>query len=201
MRIIISLFILTLGLFEFGCALGPLTSHETARSVGRFNSEISGSYGTAIYGLKWNFGITENWDIGAQYETLSFGYRTKYSFVNSPTGWSFAGALGTGASIGGSHNYIDALASYMGTNWEPYFTLRVVNVTTDPVDVQNNETGTKYFTINSSKYSYGQIFAGSRYWMTKNWLLSMEASTLFPVGGDLTVGSTILGSLALGYRF
>ena len=65
-----------------GCAVGPLVSHETARTVGSSNSEIVGGYGQAGYVLKWNHGFGENFDLGFQYESLSVGFRAKYAFVN-----------------------------------------------------------------------------------------------------------------------
>ena len=81
-----------------GCAVGPLAIHETARTVGKSNHELVAGYGIAGYVFKWNIGLSENWDIGLHWESLSIGLRAKYAFLqNSEKGWSLATAAGTGA--------------------------------------------------------------------------------------------------------
>lgn len=184
-----------------GCAFGPLVSHETARTVGESHHEIVAGYGSPGYAFKWSFGLTKNWDVGVQYESLSLGIRTKYAFLNVENGFSLAAAFGVGSSVGGNHYYGDLLASYMTGSWEPYGTLRIVHVKTDPLDFKDESTGNLKFTIGSAQYDYGQFMLGTRYWFTKNWLLSIEASTLFGFTSDFKVADGFLASAAFGYRF
>lgn len=62
-----------------GCAVGPLVSHETARTVGTTNHELMAGYGQAGYVIKWNYGLNENLDVGLHWESLSIGVRAKYA--------------------------------------------------------------------------------------------------------------------------
>src|SRR4051794_11386575 len=89
-----------------GCAVGPLVSHETARTVGKGHNELVAGYGIAGYALKWNLGLDDSLDVGIHWESLSLGARAKYAFINGREhGWSLASALGAGLSIGGKHYY------------------------------------------------------------------------------------------------
>jgi len=184
-----------------GCAFGPLVNHETARTVGANNHELVGGYGQAGYVAKWTYGLAESLDLGVQFESLSFGIRGKYSFLNVENGFSLAAALGFGSSIGGSHYYGDILASYMAGGWEPYGTLRIVHVKTDPLEFRDEETGDVDFTIGSAQYEYGQFMLGTRYWFTEHWLVSIEASTLFGFTSEFKVANGLLAGAAFGYRF
>lgn len=184
-----------------GCAVGPLVSHETARTVGNSHHEVIGGYGMAGRVLKWNYGLTENLDLGFHLESLSIGIRAKYSFLNRNEGWSLATALGTGTSIGGSHYYGDLIGSYLAGAWEPYGLLRLVQVKTDPWEFQEEDTGQISFTIPSSKYRYGQFILGTRYWFNPHWLFSLEASSFFSLSSDLKMSDTLLAGGSLGYRF
>lgn len=184
------------------CAVGPLVQHETARSVGEGSHDLVGGYGQAGIVAKWNYGITENFDFGMQYESLSFGVRAKYAIVNGKSGgFSLAGAVGAGSSIGGNHMYFDIMTSYLAGTFEPYATARFVQVSTDPADFRNADTGEIAFTVQSANYNYGQAIVGTRIWMSPNWLLSLEASSLFGLGDTVSFSSNVLVGAALGYRF
>jgi hypothetical protein len=142
-----------------------LVQHETARSVGKGDHEIIAGYGQAGYVLKWNAGVTENVDFGIHWESLSFGIRGKYSIINGRSGGlSLAGAIGAGSSIGGSHHYGDVMVSYLSGFFESYATGRFVQVSTDPVEFRNAETGQTAFTVSSAQYNYRQVIVGSRFW-------------------------------------
>jgi hypothetical protein len=184
-----------------GCAVGPLVSHETARTVGTRNSELLGGYGVAGYVAKWNFGLTDDLDVGLHWESLSVGVRAKYAFLNQSAGLSVAGAVGTGVSIGGSHYYGDLIASYLVGHLEPYGTFRYVHVRSDPIELKNTETGEVGFTFPSTNYQYGQIMLGTRYWITPNWILSLEVSNLVAFTSGLRFGNSLLVGGGLGYRF
>lgn len=185
-----------------GCAVGPLVSQEPARTLGYGKHEMIFGAGQAGYALKWNFGVAENVDVGLQWESLSLGLRAKYAFINRKEGgWSVAGAGGIGTSIGGNHYYGDLLASHLADWFEPYGTLRIVHVTTDPVEFKSQTTGVVNFRIQSANYDYGQFMLGSRFWLSKTWMLSVEASTLFPVSAGLGFGSNLIIGAAAGFRF
>ena len=185
-----------------GCAVGPLVNHETGRTVGKHNSELVGGYGRAGYVAKWSFGLGEDVDFGVQFESLSIGIRLKYAFVNNHQGgWSFAGAIGAGDSLGGSHYYGDVIGSYLTGNWEPYGSVRIVHVKMDPLEFKDKDTGSMNFTINVGNYDYGQVMAGTRYWFTQNWLFSAEMSTLFAITSGVKIHDNFLVGGAFGYRF
>ena len=189
-------------LFFSSCAIGPLVSHETARTVGDSNHEIVAGGGQAGYVFKWNYGLSKNFDIGLHWESLSVGIRAKYAFLNQQSGgMSMALALGTGSSIGGSHNYGDVMLSYLTGAWEPYATARFVQVKNDPLKFQNENTGQVDFAVSAFEYQYGQYILGSRIWFNKHWLFSIEASKLYSISSGVTIGSEVIGGAALGYRF
>jgi hypothetical protein len=183
-----------------GCAVGPLVSHDNARTVGKSNSEFMGGVGSAGYLVKWNYGLSENLDFAVQFESLSLGIRAKYSFLNNKEGFSFATALGTGASIGGSHYYADIIGSFLNGSWEPYGLLRVVQVKTDPLELKDEDTGELAFTVDEVEYSYGQAILGTRYWFNKSWFLSLEVSSLFSISNVKFTDEVLVGT-ALGYKF
>lgn len=184
------------------CAIGPLMSFETARTLGRGHHEFVGGYGQAGAAFKWNFGVSENLDFGLQQEAFSFGFRAKYSFINQKTaGFSFAGAVGVGGNPGGSHQYGDLLFSYLDEAWEPYGTLRVVHVNVDAVDFKDENTGRTTFRFPENEFTYGEAMLGTRYWFNPQWSLSVEAAKVFALSTDLTIEGDVLAGAGLGYRF
>lgn len=197
-----SLFALSLfSVFLSGCAVGPLVSHETARTVGSSKHEVIGGYGQAGFVIKWNYGLTENLDFGLHWESLSVGVRAKYALINNNSGWSLASALGTGSSFGGNHYYGDFIGSYLTGSWEPYGTVRAVLVKNDPLEFKDKDTGQVSFTIDKSEYVYGQFILGTRYWFNSNWLFSIEASSLFPISSGFKVEKNVFAGASFGYRF
>lgn len=185
-----------------GCAIGPLVSHETARTVGKGHSELIGGYGMAGYAIKYNYGVADNLDLGIHWESLSIGVRAKYAFKNGgENSWSWAAAGGIGASIGGSHYYGDFTGSYLFKAFEPYATLRLVHVKNDPLEFKDQNTGEVDFTVDLPDYNYGQGIIGTRYWIDPHWLLSLEAGSVFSLTSGLSIGQAIFINGAFGYRF
>lgn len=201
MRLLVKLAFVLAFNFLAACAVGPLVSHETARTVGDNNHELVGGYGQAGYVFKWNYGITDKFDIGLHWESLSIGVRVKYMFLGGGEGFSMAAAAGTGSSVGGSHYYGDLMSSWLIKRWEPYLTARFVHVKTDPVELRDKDTGHFNFTIPSVDYDYGQFIGGARFWMTPHWLLSLEASTLFGISSGFKVDNNLFAGAAFGYRW
>jgi hypothetical protein len=192
----------SLSFFLCSCAIGPLVSHETGRTLGKGGGEYEAGYGSASYVLKGSWGLTDDLDLGVQWEALSLGLRLKYGLVQEKEhGFSLAAAAGIGTSVGGSHYYGDMMASYLQGWWEPYFTLRIVHVHNDPTEFKDKETHDVDFTISAFDYNYGQAFLGSRFWFNKNWSLSVEVSDLFAFGHGVAFGKGVLAGAAFGYRY
>lgn len=159
MRYIIAIILL----LASGCAVGPLVVHESARTAGEGNHEILVGSGTHVFNGKWNYGLKENLDIGLQIEAFSVGGKLKYAFINNlERGFSLAGAIGLGESLGGEHYYSDLSASYLTKIFEPYIAARIVRVKTDLVEFKDTNTGEIDFKIDGRWYTYGQGFLGTR---------------------------------------
>lgn len=183
------------------CAIGPLVQHETARTVGKSSHELIAGYGTAGHALKWNYGLGKNFDLGIHWESLSIGLRAKYAFMQSQDkGLAIASVLGTGSSLGGDHYYAELIFSYLTNKFEPYFSTRIVQVTNDPIEFRDKNTGELNFDIKESKYKYGQLIAGSRYWINPKLSLSFEASSIFVLQNTFGIDQHLLLSAALAYR-
>ena len=184
------------------CAVGPLVTHETARTVGKNNHELMAGFGSASYVAKWNYGLSENLDLGLHLEPLSFGVRAKYAFINGQeSGWSLATALGAGISLGGSAQHADLMTSYFVKEWEPYMNVRLVHVKSDPVKLTNEDTGPFQLNFEADDFFYSEFTLGTRYWFTKQFSLSLEGSALTPRSSHLKVARHTLLGLAAGYRF
>lgn len=184
---------IVLSVFITGCAFGPLVSHETARTVGDGNHELAGGLGRAGYVFKWNYGLADNLDVGVHYESMGLGIRAKYAFLNNESGWSFATALGTGISIGGTYNNLDLMGSYKVSAWEPYATLRLVQAKSQDTTLE----GEGILGITSFKgqtFNYSHHILGTRYWFNERWMISVEVSSLSLISDPLY-------GAALGYRF
>lgn len=123
------------------CAVGPLVLHETGRTVGRHNNEVEVGAGSSGNAVKWNFGATDNLDVGIQYETLSYGARIKYALINRrESGFSLAAAGGGGKSLSGHYYNGDIVASYLNGQWEPYSGFRYVYAKTDQDEFNDQDT-------------------------------------------------------------
>ena len=160
----------------------------------------------AGYLLKANYGVFEDFDIGIHYESLNIGVRAKYGWINSQVeGWSLSTAIGAGRSSFSTHYYGDLMLGYLKKPWEPYGTLRIVRVKTDPVEFESeSHDSNNYFAFNrveSFEFTYGQIIFGSRYWTQPKWFLSGEISTLLVFDSSVQVSTGYILSGAMGHRF
>lgn len=187
-------------LFLSAC-VGPTVLHETARTVGQNHAEFDGGLGSTGYVFKLNYGVTENFDIGVHWESLNMGVRAKYAFINGKDHeMSLAGAAGIGTTFGGTAYYGDVIASYLNGSWEPYGAFRYVHVSVNRQDFIDHDTGHVDFTFPGLEYSYEEIMIGSRFWLNKHWLFSLEAGSLIALG-DLNIGNNLLVSGVFGYHF
>ncbi|MDX9732159.1 MAG: hypothetical protein RBT63_10345 [Bdellovibrionales bacterium] len=188
-------------LFLGACATGPLMLHETARSVGKGKNELSLGYGIAGYAFKWSHGVSEDFDLGVQLESMSWGVRGKYSLVNARThGWSIAIGGGAGGSSYSKHIYGDFIVSHLADKWEPYGSLRVVHVTWDPLEF-HRKNGELLFVTPSDRFRYGQAILGTRYWTNQKTYLMFEASTLLGFESGVRWDSGMFLSAGVGGRF
>lgn len=124
-----TLFTLTLSVFFISCAMAPLTTPKTARSLGEGNWEID--LGATPSYLSVNRGFSENLDMGLTVENqlgLVFELSGKSAFINrSEEGYSLAlfGGVFTGDTLGGNSSEfrLGPVLSYKSGWWEPYLVL------------------------------------------------------------------------------
>lgn len=160
-----------------------------------------GGYGSASYVAKWTYGLSQNFDFGAHIEELSMGVRLKYALLNPRDGGvALALAGGAGASFGGSYYNGDILLSSLYGRIEPYAIFRYNHVTTDKQDFRDKDNGAINFTIDEASFTYGQVFLGSRIWLTQGFAVSVEASKLVRFE-NVEFSDLIIVSGALIFRF
>ena len=189
-------------LLNVSCALGPVLNHETARSNGEGKGEFTAmSTSKGYLGLKFDYGILKDLDIGAQWESLNTSIYAKYSFLNQPNGSSLAGLIGTGSTFGGNFNYIDLTYSYMATAFEPYIAARYITVRTDLSELTGNDTSSIFSSITKAEFSYAMAFIGTKYWFSKTLALSAEGSSFISVSDSIQFSENALISLGFDIKF
>ncbi|MBT4760784.1 MAG: hypothetical protein HOO06_03715 [Bdellovibrionaceae bacterium] len=198
----LALITLMFSYLSIGC-VGPLLSHNTGRSLGKGNHSLklmgmagSGGY----YAVGYDYGVTENLDLGMKIESLSLGYHGKYSFYNNPTGFSSAAAIGYGSTFGGSYYTADITGSYLVNKWEPFTSLRYTSVNSDSKELRDASTGQVFSTIPEFDFSYMQIFVGTKYRFVDWFALSVEAAS-FLSSSDVSFGSDIYYSISTEFTF
>lgn len=182
------------------CAIGPLALNETARSTGAGHHALSASFGSTDYALKWNYGLSQNLDIGVQVENLSQGIRAKYSLLNQSEGSSVAIAGGTGLSMGGNHHYLDAIYSTRANWFEPYLAYRFMWVNSDSKEFKSSDTDEKILRIDRDNYRYGQFFLGTRLNFSENFYGSIELSSFHSLA-EVKVSPELFYNFGLGFKF
>lgn len=153
-----------------GCAVAPLNSTTTARSMGKDAQQAK--INVAVPGLMYERGLSENFDIGAGVEIQSvlllnvFG---KYAFINKPEGgFSLAGLGGVGAGSGSKSIYAGPVVSYRHKWFESFLVARY-----NYVDWKNNfssddEADLLSFFPRKAHFSYSQLDVGMSYLGEKN---------------------------------
>ena len=185
-----------------GC-VGPLVEQESARSVGPGQLEALAGYGQAGYVAKAMYGLTSRWDVGAQWEMLSWGLRTKYSLRNErEEGWSVAVAAGGGwGSDSASNYYGDAIVSWLHRQLEPYVALRYGHVHPEMHRIRNAYTGDVRYSIQSENFEYAQALLGARVWYGSHTFASSEVSLPVSMTNHVFMSQALLFGAALGYHF
>lgn len=198
MKIKILLFA-SLILLQAACSIAPFSSSITARSNGNGVHSFQGG-GTLVGAkgvkgvlpeFKWLAGLTDNWDIGLQYEILSLGLLTRYSFVNNDEGFSLAGFGGFGDMVGGNYIYAGPAVSFRAGQWEPFFNLRYNHIhwkkqsgTLNFTSNDGTSTGIPYET-SAVDFHYYQAALGTVFWFTEKFGLNLDANAISSNSGKV----------------
>jgi hypothetical protein len=183
-----------------GC-IPPLAVHETGRTLGESHSEIVGGIGNLGHLIKFNYGVTDNLDLGVQWETFNFGIRAKYAFVNNPvSGWAFAGAMGTGSVQDGNYYLGDLITSYLSGDWEPYGAMRLSRtICKETFEDRAKKNSSEFILIACDKKFYDrlQLTVGSKWWFSAQWFWALEVGALLENSKE----PGLIVSTSLGYKF
>lgn len=180
MRNVRNLGLLLLTLLTTGCAMAPLSNHITARSTGKENSSLD--LGTTIGNsrkpwlptIKYTKGLGDNLDFGVQYEVVSIGLWSKYSFINRPErGFSFGALIGGGLSGTGYYGYLGPVVSYRFKRFEPYFISRFNHVRYEGTNVL---ASIGEISFANGSYRYFQNTLGTMFWIFDWAALSLETN-------------------------
>jgi len=194
LKLILFMFVLFLA---SACALAPVSSNFTGRSLGSGKVGLDGGAVLAGSGLiagRLTVGVGPNLDFGAQYDTLSAGLFAKYSLINSGTGFSLAGFVGGGKTIGGQYIYAGPAVSLKFGGIEPYFVGRYNWV-------HYGETKSSGgFDIEEGDYSYLQFTGGAVFWFSRAFGIQAEASYFSgTTGSTQLIGPLISGGLKIRF--
>lgn len=156
--------------FLASCALNPIYTPKTAKSVGKDQNQIDFGLSSAPY-FVYQRGLSENFDLGGIIEeqilpvVSLFG---KYSFVNNDTGWSLAALAGVskGFDVGDAKGfYAGPLVSYRGATLESYFGARYNYVDWDTLDLDSDDSDDLFFDdVDLGHIQYLQGNLGFTYW-------------------------------------
>lgn len=109
-----------------GCAVAPLNSTTTARSMGKDANQIN--INVLVPGIMYERGLSENFDMGAGVEfqsVLLLNVFGKYAFINNlEGGFSLAGLGGVGAGDGTKSVYAGPILSYRHKWFETFLVAR-----------------------------------------------------------------------------
>ncbi|MGZ3692682.1 MAG: hypothetical protein ACXWQO_00315 [Bdellovibrionota bacterium] len=191
-----------------GCAVAPLSNHITARTNGKGDSLLSAgsTIGVGDRGwvpsLKYSIGLSDNFDLGFQYEVVEYGTWGKYAFINNgEEGFSLAGLVGLGASFDGFYGYIGPIVSYKTGIFEPYFLTRFNYVHYPEQKFAEGTIGE--ITVRPGNYRYFQHTLGFFLWPVDWFGTGFEVSTFGTLNSPfILVGSDrLLLSANFSFRF
>jgi hypothetical protein len=178
---IISLFIL---FFITACAVTPLTTGLTGRSLGKGSAELSSAVtgyvpensNLALFpSVKILYGLMDNLDVGFQTELQSFTFNSRFSIINNQEKGLSLALLGAASVLSGQFSfYLGASLSYLIQNFEPYLIYRY-----NMASIDRAKVGLSFFKaspdINFQFSSYG---LGLKYWLLKEISLGAEGVIL-----------------------
>lgn len=192
-------------IFLNACALGPIINQDVGRSLGKSNSRIRVSgYPQAespnLTSIQMDTGLSDNWDIGFQYEITSMGLRLFYSIINNKEGFALSSSLGYGWVFSGNYSNLGLNMSYKAGAMEYFTGYRHTQVSLDATELTSSNTGDVFLNIPSADYDYGVASLGFKYWFTDRFNLALEAADFT----SLSIGefnSKTLVNIGLGYDF
>ena len=165
----------------YGCAVAPLSLHTTARTNGAGNSVLTAGSTIGVGNTGWvpsvrySIGLSDDFDLGFQYEVVEWGASAKYRLAGGHEGLSLAALAGTGLSFSGFYFFAGPVVSWKIGIFEPYLAERInyVNYTESNVNVEN---GVGEIHVDPGTYVYLQHTAGFFLWPLDWAGLGLEAS-------------------------
>lgn len=185
-----------------GCSIAPLAPTNSARSYGKgkIHSEL-GSLNN-IYHLKLGLGVSENLDFGFDMEfgdISTSAFYLKYAFANNAIGPSWGIDFGYGASDTSSLYYFGLNTSLAFSEYfELFLNGRLASVSTEDSDIEAN----KYYgnlKITDYKLNYLQITSGFNLWITRDFGLSLYATTFQGDKVEMKKDTIVGGSFLFNY--
>lgn len=197
-RIIRASFVCLL-LLSSGCAIAPFSTLQTGRSsgAGDMTLDVGAAMNFVIPAAKFQYGITENLDLGVQYESFNVGALLKYAFVNNPSGWSFAAIGSYGSISNGEYYYFGPILSYKSNIFEPFLSVRLNGVRYDGSTYDNSSIR---ITFSGGRIQYLQYSAGTAIWFSEKVGLIAEYTTFGSIE-NATFSNGGYGSGAFIFKF
>jgi hypothetical protein len=174
--------------------LAPLSNSFTGRSLGKGKVGLEGgaiAAGSALPVLKFSVGLSSNLDLGLQYDSFSLGLFGKYSFINNQeSGFSLAGVVGGGATVGGGYAYAGPAFSYKIGALEPYVVGRYNFVS------YGESSSSSGLSWEAGNHSYFQFTLGGVVWLGKGFGLNAEVSFFSGLLGieDMVPATVLVGA-------
>lgn len=197
-------------LFVNSCAMSPLTSPKSARTLGEGNNKIDVGL-SPTPSITYGHGLKENLDVGGLVE-LQLGFVAsvwgKYAFINNPEGlavslygggfWGSSGTLSKGVFLG-------PVLSYKLDWFEAFSNIKYNSASWDAgalvSDKQNEEGENALGGVNwdSGKMEYTQMVIGANFWFTEGFGLSVYGSQLYDSTPEFDQG--LLPGVELMFHF
>jgi hypothetical protein len=181
-----------------GCAVAPINSTTTARTLGEGQNEVR--VNVIIPGAMVQRGLTNNLDLGLGVElqfTTLVNLFAKYAFINKPAGgFSLAALGGVGVAGGSKSAYAGPILSYRH-NWFEAFTIARYNYVRWSNDVSNKDRDDLLNFIPSKiKFGYTQLDVGASY-LTETAIVSGGAK-IFSIEKD---SASVTPFFDIGFKF
>ncbi len=187
------------------CAIAPLTSTYSARSLGKGNMSLDATF-YPILASNFVYGVGENTDVGIVAEVqLSYlgSIWVKHSFKNNSQKHSLAAMAGifSGADATNSHGYyFGPVYSYRSSKWEWYTSLKYNQVFWDGQTILNDDDRDYLFSsfeTDDEDFGYLQANLGIKYYFGQNFYANAGAI----IFSNFDEGSSGVPHLALGWDF
>lgn len=207
MKLIISLLI---PIFMSGCAVAPLLTQKSGRSLGKNNWVTELSVLPSL-GASLNYGVTEDLDIGVLIESqlgTVYSLYGKYSFVNNEKKWSVA--LGGGAFMGvgfgeSSGFFLGPIVSYKADSVEPYLNLRYNYVSWKPGILTSDEQSDSLIKLSDwlsdINFSYVQADFGINFWVSEKFAITPNGKAWIFFDDEVSTTSGIIPGISFLIKF